>query len=81
MIQLNKTVVPTKEEGVTTPMHQIKQGENGDIMEFEEQETLSPLNLPKPGKESAASAYSSIKESLDRAAANKRKLAQIQPGY
>ncbi|KAM5570413.1 hypothetical protein ABKV19_011191 [Rosa sericea] len=78
--QLKKNMVPTKEEAIATPMNQIKQEEKrvcGDIMEIEEMETLTPLNLPEQANESTGNAYSSIKESLERGGANKRKLAQI----
>nr|XP_011463874.1 PREDICTED: uncharacterized protein LOC101308184 isoform X2 [Fragaria vesca subsp. vesca] len=50
-----KNLVPTKEEGIATPMNQIKQEEekreSGDIMEVEERETsMIPLNLPAQTK-------------------------------
>ncbi|KAM5570411.1 hypothetical protein ABKV19_011189 [Rosa sericea] len=78
--QLKKNMVPTKEEAIATPLNQIKQEEKrvcGDIMEIEEMETLTSLNLPEQAKESTGNGYSSIKESLERGGANKRKLAQI----
>ncbi|KAM5570410.1 U3 small nucleolar ribonucleoprotein MPP10 [Rosa sericea] len=77
---LKKNMVPTKEEGIATAMNQIKQEEKrvcGGIMEIEEMETLTPLNLPEQAKESMGNAYSCIKESLERGGANKRKLTQI----
>ncbi|KAL6182183.1 hypothetical protein ACLB2K_043606 [Fragaria x ananassa] len=76
-----KNLVPTKEEGFATPVNQIKQEEkreSGDIMEVEETEiSLMPLNMPAQPKESMGNAYSYIKESLERAGGNKRKLAQV----
>ncbi|KAL6224234.1 hypothetical protein ACLB2K_003089 [Fragaria x ananassa] len=74
--QLKKNMVPTKEEeeeeeeeeGIASPMNQIKPEEKrecGDIMEIEEMETLTPLNLAEQAKES--NAYSScVKESLEK---------------
>ncbi|XP_024169705.1 protein OS-9 isoform X2 [Rosa chinensis] len=77
--RLKKNMVPT-EEGIAAPVNQIEEEEKRvcrDITEIEEMETLTPLNLPEQAKESTGNAYSCIKESLERAGANKRKRAQI----
>ncbi|XP_004300787.1 PREDICTED: uncharacterized protein LOC101308184 isoform X1 [Fragaria vesca subsp. vesca] len=81
-VKSKKNLVPTKEEGIATPMNQITQEEekreSGDIMEIQETETsMIPLDLPEQPKESMGNAYSCIKESLERAGGNKRKLAQV----
>ncbi|KAM5570405.1 hypothetical protein ABKV19_011184 [Rosa sericea] len=77
---LKKNMGPTKEEGIAAPVNQIEEEEKrvcGGIMEIEEMETLTPLNLAEQAKESTGNAYSCIKESLERGGANKRKLTQI----
>ncbi|KAM5570406.1 hypothetical protein ABKV19_011185 [Rosa sericea] len=67
---LKKNIIPTKEEGIgriAAPVNQIEEEKRvcGDIMEIEEIETLTSLNLPEQAKESMGNAYSCIKESLE----------------
>ncbi|KAK9925829.1 hypothetical protein M0R45_023094 [Rubus argutus] len=85
--QLKKNIVPTKEQGIATPMNQLKQEEKrkcGDIMKFEQCETATPLNLPEQ-EENMGNVYSCLGGCMEteewgiatRGGANKRKLAQL----
>ncbi|KAK9932412.1 hypothetical protein M0R45_019651 [Rubus argutus] len=92
---MNKNIVSTKEEGIVTPMNQLKQEaekrECRDV-ELEECEIATPLNLPDQGENMVKVNFCLTQPECEdieteecgsamRGGANKRKLPQLELGY
>lgn len=90
-----KNIISTKEEGIVTPMNQLKQEEEKrecrDV-ELEECEIATPLNLPDQGENMVKVNFCLTQPECEdieteecgsamRGGANKRKLPQLELGY